>query len=171
MTFSNIWEFWEYFSADKEWYVNNTAFKIVSNRYEKENLLAKYIINSANKIRFSGDFNQKNHDKIRDWQRIVSSRNIDSLAFKQYCSNCKTPVRYNPRYSNYICRNCHQLITDKSGRKNSFYNTELLGHGCQGYYLDKEPKEKYNSNLCYIGEKVFYAEEARFGGIVIQRKE
>ena len=32
-------------------------------------------------------------------------------------------------------------------------------------------KEKYDSELCYINGKEFYAEEARFGGIVIQLKE
>lgn len=59
---------------------------------------------------------------------------------------------------------------DSEGRKVEFYNSEFGGFGVQGYYLDTEEEEKYNSKICYIDGKEFYAEEARFGGIVIQRK-
>ena len=41
-----------------------------------------------------------------------------------------------------------------------------MSGGCEGKYVHAE--EKYESLVCYIGEKKFYATEARFGGIVVQ---
>jgi hypothetical protein len=77
----------------------------------------------------------------------------------------------NARYPKYICGDCTELLTDSEGRKVEYFNTELLGHGCQGYYVNTEQREKYDSTTCYIKDKIFYAEEAYFGGIVIQLKE
>jgi len=90
---------------------------------------------------------------------------------KQFCSNCGQPVNYNSRYPKYICKNCVKLITDKRGRRIAFSNTQLLGYGCQGYYIDVEPNKKYDSDICFIKETMFFAQEARFGGIVIQKKD
>lgn len=63
-----------------------------------------------------------------------------------------------------------KLLIIKPNNSN-FYNSHFGGYGCQGYYVETEPKEKYDSNICYIGDEEYYAEEARFGGIVIQKKE
>ncbi|MFH1196843.1 MAG: hypothetical protein V1720_14170 [bacterium] len=87
---------------------------------------------------------------------------------KQFCPNCGKSVTHSSRYPKYICHNCKKLITDKNGKSVVFYNTELLGYGCQGYYCDNAQNEKYNSNICFIRDKKFFAQEARFGGIVIQ---
>ncbi len=96
------------------------------------------------------------------------SKNTNSREAKQSCPNCGESVKKYSRYPNYLCRNCVKLITDKNGRKVAFYNTHLLGYGCQGYYVDRVKKEKYNSNICFIRNQKYFVEEARFGGIVIQ---
>jgi DNA-directed RNA polymerase subunit RPC12/RpoP len=89
----------------------------------------------------------------------------------QKCSNCGTEVDYFPRYPSYLCFECMEKVTDKDGRPLEFDNTELMGAGCQGYYLDVSPTEKYNSDTCYIDGVEYYAQEMKFGGIVIQRKK
>ena len=94
----------------------------------------------------------------------------ENIREKQYCTNCQKEVNYSPRYRNYICKDCATLITDVNGRKVKFYNESFSG-GCIGYYYDNaKQQEPYDSNICYINGNVFYAQEARFGGIVIQKQ-
>lgn len=104
-------------------------------------------------------------------KKAENSKTTNSFDKKQSCPNCCQSVKPNSRYPKYICPNCVKLITDEKGKRVSYYNTHLLGYGCQGYYVDNEQNEKYNSNICFIGNKIFFAQEARFGGIVIQKKE
>jgi len=86
---------------------------------------------------------------------------------EQYCPICKATVANSGRYPKYICSQCSEKITDKSGEQICFANTELLGYGCQGYY--KKNDKKYNSNFCYVNGIECYAKEAYFGGIVIEK--
>ena len=74
-----------------------------------------------------------------------------------------------PRYPRYLCGNCSGRVTDKEDRRVEFFNTEFLGHGCQGRYVDSD--EPYNSDVCYVDGVECWAEEAYLGGIVIQAKE
>jgi hypothetical protein len=87
---------------------------------------------------------------------------------KQYCGNCGCEVPFFARYPRYICRDCYKFLCDRDGRRVLYSNTHPLGYGCQGYYADSEWEETYDSPYCYIGNKRFYAQEARFGGIVVQ---
>ncbi|RZJ75091.1 MAG: hypothetical protein EOO45_06705 [Flavobacterium sp.] len=89
----------------------------------------------------------------------------------QLCFNCRNSVQYNPRYPKYICGQCQSLLTDVTGRSVEYFNTGWSGTGCQGYFAGTNQKEEYNSDTCYIADKLFTAEEARFGGIVIQAKD
>lgn len=86
---------------------------------------------------------------------------------KQHCPICKSEVQQNLRYPNYVCNECFDKATDKEGRKVTFGNIDFWG-GCEGIYLDTQ--EKYNSNICYINGQECIADEARFGGIVIEKK-
>lgn len=101
-------------------------------------------------------------------KKVDRSKTINNREDKQFCPNCRESVKKNLRYPKYLCRNCVKLITDENGRKLVFYNTHILGYGCQGYYVDRTQREKYNSNICFIRTQKYFAEEARFGGIVIQ---
>lgn len=84
---------------------------------------------------------------------------------KHYCPICNEELRLNRRYSKYVCADCKSRATDKEGRELSFGNVDATG-GFTCSYIDTG--EKYESHTCYIEGIECYADEARFGGIVIQ---
>ena len=86
---------------------------------------------------------------------------------KHNCPICNKELTYNGRYTNYLCNECSDKATDKEGIKLSFGNTSF-GGGFEAIYT--ETKEIYNSHICYINGTKCYADEARFGGIVIEKK-
>ncbi len=82
------------------------------------------------------------------------------------CPICKRETAYqNPRYPNMVCEECDSKATDEFGRKLEFSNVGLSG-GYQAHYLDNG--EKYDSHVCYINGVECRANEAKFGGIVIE---
>lgn len=85
---------------------------------------------------------------------------------KHHCPICQIELADNLRYPNYICNSCAEKATDKEGRKLSFYNLDFAG-GFEAKYQDTG--EKYESHSCYINGIECYADEARFGGIVIEK--
>jgi hypothetical protein len=85
------------------------------------------------------------------------------------CPTCGGVSKTLLRYPRSVCQECRGIPMDKDGKLLSFWNTTLLGTGCIGKYVDSG--EEYNSNICYIKGKECFAEEAKFGGIVIQTKE
>lgn len=84
----------------------------------------------------------------------------------QYCPICGNEVFYSSRYPNYVCEDCEAKAVDEEGKLVYFHNTSLVGYGCQGKY--KGTNNEYNHNICYIRGIECKAEEAYFGGIVIQ---
>ncbi len=54
-----------------------------------------------------------------------------------------------------------------NGRELLFYNVSFSG-GYIAYYADGDSKEEYKSHDCYIDGIKCRADEARFGGIVIE---
>lgn len=168
--FSDLAEFWATFTTTEKWYLQYRSYQLVYDR-NKERVMAKFIIEGANKIRRKGDLTAKEYERLNGWENQFYSKSIRRNQYQQYCANCHQLTHFSARYPKHICRKCRQLVTDQAGRKVAFYNTEMMGYGCQGYYKDSKAKEKYDSNICYIGQQQFYAQEARFGGIVIQKKE
>ncbi|RJG42392.1 hypothetical protein [Motilimonas pumila] len=83
----------------------------------------------------------------------------------QYCPICQVETSYNPRYPRYVCGHCAELAADENGRLLQFFNTCVSG-GFKAEYTDTG--EERNSHLCFIKGVACYANEARFGGIVIQ---
>lgn len=81
------------------------------------------------------------------------------------CPICNTALKYFERYPNYICPKCAAKASDKSGRLLSFGNEGMWG-GFEGVYMDNG--EEYNSHACYVDKIECNADEARFGGIVIE---
>ncbi len=84
---------------------------------------------------------------------------------KQFCPICGIAVRKFERYPNYVCQNCAEKAVSKDGRPLKFYNESLSG-GFLAFYADTD--EKYDSHVCFIEDVECFADEARFGGIVIQ---
>ena len=89
------------------------------------------------------------------------------------CPICSKPTPHQERYPLAVCSNCFNKASDKpngmaslrTGRKLSFFNLDLGG----GYRaVVEETGEEYDSHVCYIDEVKCRADEARFGGIIIQ---
>ena len=83
------------------------------------------------------------------------------------CPICSKSLTLYERYPKYVCPECAEKTCDAGGRRVAFQNLDFAG-GCGGFYPDT--KEKYPSQDCYIDGIPCYADEARFGGIVVQVK-
>ncbi len=83
------------------------------------------------------------------------------------CPICNIEFEFTARYPKCVCKDCYKLAAGKDGRKLSFYNLNLSG-GCEAIYQDT--KKIYDSHICYINGIECFADEARFGGIVIEVK-
>jgi len=81
------------------------------------------------------------------------------------CPICNSSLTHEPRYPRYVCSSCASAATDKDGRLLEFFNTDLSG-GYEARFVDTQ--EKYDSHTCFINGIECYADEARFGGIVIE---
>jgi hypothetical protein len=81
------------------------------------------------------------------------------------CPICKIALTPAPRYPTYVCSTCASKATDKDGRLLEFFNSDLSG-GYEARYSDTQ--EPYTSHTCFIDGIECFADEARFGGIVIQ---
>jgi hypothetical protein len=84
---------------------------------------------------------------------------------------------YTPRYPNMICGKCangnnvnnvnNGKILDSFGNEVSFGNIDISG-GFISYHKINNEIVKKEDHLCWINTIKCYANEARFGGIVIQ---
>jgi hypothetical protein len=175
LVFDSIEAFNEKFLSDKSWYLNHRPFK-KDQQTPVNQLLQKFVVEFLNSLREKHDFSYQEYSKLNDWENFFYlSESIKPSEFKQYCSNCNQPVRYNPRYPKYICYDCSSKpITDENGVDISFSNIGFSG-GLKITYRegDKIIKEDTSQieKLCFIDGKRFTATEARFGGIVIQTEK
>lgn len=92
---------------------------------------------------------------------------METQVKKQFCPICETEVQYSQRYPLYVCADCFKKAVSADNRPLSFSNLSLSG-GFAAYYADT--KEIYDSHVCFIDNIECRADEARFGGIVIQTK-
>lgn len=81
------------------------------------------------------------------------------------CPICSTPVRHWARYPTAVCDACFEKACDGQGRKLGFYNVSV-GGGFKAKVV--ETGEENENHICYIEGVKCWADEARFGGIVIQ---
>lgn len=86
----------------------------------------------------------------------------------QLCPICGTAQRPNPRYPRYLCPDCAAQASDESGRQLEFSNVILSG-GFEAAYADTG--ELRESHVCFIRGVRCWADEARFGGIIIQTQD
>ena len=82
-----------------------------------------------------------------------------------YRFNLSQPVRLNPRYPRYLCHKCAPLASAPDGRLLNFANEGISG-GYVAIYGDTG--EPYDSHVCFVQGVTCWADEARFGGIVIE---
>jgi len=81
------------------------------------------------------------------------------------CPVCAAAISPNPRYPRAVCDACALRACDAEGRALDFFNA-----GFGGGYLAvfRDGGEPYESHDCFIDGLPCRADEARFGGIVVQ---
>ncbi|MBP6738647.1 MAG: hypothetical protein KA146_01595 [Leptospiraceae bacterium] len=85
---------------------------------------------------------------------------------KQLCQICLTEIPFQARYPNYLCEGCSSRAVSKNGRTLLFENIDLSG-GFSAFYADT--REEYEQkHICYVDSKKCWADEHKFGGIVIE---
>lgn len=84
------------------------------------------------------------------------------------CPLCGAAMTFNPRYPRAVCFVCAGRASDAKGRALDFFNADI-GGGFVALY--REGGEKYDSHDCFIDGYACRADEARFGGIVVQLSE
>jgi ADP-ribosylglycohydrolase len=84
---------------------------------------------------------------------------------EQFCPICGDEVKPLLRYPQYLCKKCAGQAVSIDGKPLDFFN-EGVGGGFLAFY--SETKEKYDSHVCFVKNRKCFADEARFGGIVIQ---
>ncbi len=172
-TYSFIDDFWNDFTKDKKWFIKYRIHESIS---EKLPILAKHIISYFNDLRKEHNFTFKEYNFINLWQNSVWSEEYKQTELKQWCSNCYEEVYFQGRYPKYICGNCsNKEKTDNKGNLLEFSNLGFSGgfkivrKNREGVIIEENEDEQFCD--CIIDGKDFFAQEARFGGIVIQLKE
>ena len=85
------------------------------------------------------------------------------------CPNCNKPRRFMERYPNALCPACHKgPIVDANGSRVTFINTHPLGYGVASEHHENGKIVVKDEPFCFLEGKTCYAQEYRFGGIVIQ---
>ncbi len=84
----------------------------------------------------------------------------------QTCPICFQVVEPSERYPRYVCNECAAQVKSQDGRLLMFFNESLSG-GYSARHADSG--EPYGSHDCCIHGIKCYADEHRFGGIVIQK--
>lgn len=85
----------------------------------------------------------------------------------QACPVCGSSLEPQSRYPRYACEGCTSRACSADGRPLTFANEGFDG-GYVARYADTG--EPYDSHDCWIDGVACYADEARFGGIVIEAK-
>lgn len=171
--FQTLNSFLDWFFIEK-WFVK---FKMISRpEFENWQLLTKPITDRLNEVRKSHKFTQIENYSINSWQNHFWTQEIKDTEYKQFCPICFSETSFQSRYPKYICRECN---TDRKksfdGEKVSFSNLGFSGGLKVSFYdnlgnLLKEEDEHHIFEF-KLDNYICTAEEAKFGGIVIQLKE
>ncbi len=81
---------------------------------------------------------------------------------KTKCPLCNNEMILFERYPNKICDDCWYLTQTKDGKEITFAN-----QGIHGGFLSCVDKTVGEDHQCFINGVECYAEEGRFGGIII----
>ena len=84
------------------------------------------------------------------------------------CPICGVALEPVARYPRYVCRTCASRARSRDGRPLEFFNLGLSGGYGARYADDHAP---YQSHDCFIDGHPCRADEARFGGIVIEQDD
>jgi hypothetical protein len=174
--YNNLDEFWEEFITYEKWYLRFKYLNAHGLKSSKVLVLAKHINSFFNELRRTHNFTYQEYNPINNWSNLVWSDEYKSTELKQWCSNCYKEVYYQVRYPKYICSECvSKNKYDRKGNLVEFYNQSISG-GLRIAYVDSHGKTIREDDTqeyceCIIDDKLFFAQEAKFGGIVIQKKD
>jgi hypothetical protein len=109
---------------------------------------------------------------------ILSSVKSDQNSTQQFTKCkicCTTDMFYSPRYPNQVCENCIVNSVDSEGNIVKFYNVDFYG-GFESYHYvigsdGQTNVVQKNEHVCWINGKKCFADEAKFGGIIVQCDE
>ena len=87
---------------------------------------------------------------------------------KASCPICGAVIVFNPRYPRAVCQDCVGRACDAEGRPLEFFNTGF-GGGFQAVH--REGGREHEGHECFIDGRRCRADEARFGGIVVELVE
>ena len=79
---------------------------------------------------------------------------------------CDNNMIYFERYPKMICHKCVELATTEDGESIQFYNVDHTGD-----FISVVNNVHGEIHDCLVNNKKCYADEARFGGIVVQLSE
>lgn len=80
------------------------------------------------------------------------------------CPTCGCPTRASPRYPRALCPACVLEAVDDTGRALTFSNVDFAG----GFRATRDDGSVMEGNACIVRGVSCRADEARFGGIVVQ---
>lgn len=85
------------------------------------------------------------------------------------CPVCGTEQPALSRYPDYLCRDCVARASTEDGRRLMLVNTSISG-GFAARYADTEElcEEVTVTHIVYVDGVPCWADEARYGGIVVQ---
>lgn len=83
----------------------------------------------------------------------------------QHCPICQSTVTENSRYPRYLCRACAARACDIDGRSLRLSQARPDGRYAACY---ADTGISYESREVYVDGIACWADEARFGGIVVQ---
>jgi len=82
------------------------------------------------------------------------------------CPICDKNMFSFERYPNMICNECIELAVNKNGESIKFYNIDHTGG-----FISMVNDVKGEEHECFINNIKCRADEARFGGIVVELSE
>ena len=86
------------------------------------------------------------------------------------CPICSAEIQRLARYPRSICRECfsRENVKDASGNPVWFCNTHFPGLGFASLHTVDGTVVEKEEHICFVKGVKCYAEEAKFGGIVIE---
>jgi len=151
-SFDSPGDFWAWFSQQPDWY-------LVFRPAHVDRIFAKDLICYLNELHKNRalEFNDGQHYRIYTWGSKVSTEQ-NQYAYVQFCVRCGARVRYFPRYPRHICSDCCRLLTRRDGKPLDWLKVEK-----------RTKKSKDGKVRVYIGKEIYWAQEAWFGGVVVQK--
>jgi hypothetical protein len=84
------------------------------------------------------------------------------------CPICQTLMSYSERYPKALCNAHYDECIDIEGRKVTYSNEGFHGGFVSEHFVNDNLVETAKDGCCAVRGVICFAQEARFGGIVIQ---